>query len=1004
MSEKTRKKKMNMAEVAMLEDSDYSTVMQISQNLIEEAKKTVPETPVVSDLFNCYPEFNEKPLAWYTVKSIGTENTSADNKDKAFSDSCAEFAGLLSYSAEPFAIRCRAEKNSHIFFEIGLYEDEHGTRIKSMLKAVFGIAEIVKSEDGCSGKNSEWHSRCLPIKCTEDEPDSLSFKPDISQWADHILEILAGTDCCVQMLFIPADAGWVKARLDDAYETENNIQKFLKYHRQVSSNYSESINNSENSNKIVSVHKKSGSISEGGSSALSCSDDIVFVDSEVESAEKRVKYFIRLLEQMNQNGWFVRMTVKCSYSCREQAAAARNALGASLGSIGYSCEWSRIPEEKKLASLYLPVHFATSLISLPTKDFVGFSIEELCELNLNLPEGKADDTQGIGIGTLLCNGESTGIPVTIPRSELNRHAFVCGMTGSGKTNTVCSLLSSVSDIHYMVVEPVKGEYHSLPGVRRYTMVTGDENALFMNPFWFPEGSSLQYHIDSLKLIISSAFDLYAAMPNILEQCLYRVYNNCGWDFISGCNIYENELPKEDLYPTFRSLSEEIDRYLDERFSGELQDNYRGALLSRVQSFTTGAKGALLNTTAHIPFEMWAEENVVVELDALADDADKAIVMGALLVQYFQYIKHSTEHKASDGLRHLVVLEEAHHLFQENATKSGEGQNASEQLVKMLNNLLAEIRAYGEGFLIVDQSPSAISTSVLKNTGVKIAHRVDYGEDIKLLESVLLLKEDNKKTAYLDKGEALVRYGSMALPAHVKVPLCKSKEDCVLHKGRTGVVSVSAAYDRILSNESLMSILKNEAVRLLNLLLLEKNYNVISEGFEEFRNVSYRLIVYKCGWENASIFTSGGNYLPLLDSCIVYACENEFPGQYCLCRMIRMYVLRMAAILEESKDGCLTYKEKEVFEDYRANKLYPRITFYYDNDIEPETQSIASVVGSIPELKVICTLVKMMWALDKEERISQFDEIVSQCFIVPPSNSERILLRNLALYYIDECRK
>ena len=86
--------------------------------------------------------------------------------------------------------------------------------------------------------------------------------------------------------------------------------------------------------------------------------------------------------------------------------------------------------------------------------------------------------------------------------------------------------------------------------------------LQLNPFWFPEGANLAFHIDSIKTIISSAFDLSAAMPNIVEQCLYNVYMKAGWNIVTNHNIYQDILPETYLYPPFQDFSNEESSYLD----------------------------------------------------------------------------------------------------------------------------------------------------------------------------------------------------------------------------------------------------------------------------------------------------------------------------------------------------------------------------------------------------------------------------------------------------------
>ena len=710
------------------------------------------------------------------------------------------------------------------------------------------------------------------------------------------------------------------------------------------------------------------SISGGYSLSQGVSLNVEIRDYRAEQMQNHIRNRIRLLEQMKVrgNGWAVRITVHAGSLHHHAATAVRGALGAALAKLGYACDWETHNHYgvQKRKSMILPGYLLPALISFPGKSYIGFELKPRTNLNLN--PTSADVDKSIPIGSLVWNGKTTQQQVRIPKKDINRHMFVCGKTGSGKSNTVTSFITAMNEkesLHCMVIEPVKGEYHALPGMHRYTMIAGDEHCLQMNPFWFPDGSSLQYHIDSLKLIISSAFDLYAAMPNILEQCLYRVYVNCGWDFVSGKNMYAGQLPHEYLYPTFRSLCDEIERYLDESdFGGELRGNYEGALLSRLQSFTSGVKGMLLNTTQHIPVHAWSQENVVVELDALADDSDKAIVMGALLIQYFQYVKYCQEHKGTDGLKHLFVLEEAHHLFKEKAptaSSSGEGSggSSSTHLVEMLNDLLAEARAYGEGFIIVDQSPSSISASVLKNTGVKIVHRVDYGEDVSMLQKVLLLEEDDRTTASLKVGHALIRYGEMFSPAEVQIPLCYAKEGSVMHKRISELSAQDNAYDRILTNAEVMDILKEETRRFLNQILSETNTSTIQYAYSCFRSTARRLIAHKCGADSERSLSATEYYAPILEVCALYQANQMFPGHYCLARAITMFVVRLARVLgyydrqQPGEFDNISSNERfkrdwEMLENYRSNFIYQRLIAFYSSSGEAAVNVLSRALQGI----------------------------------------------------------
>lgn len=462
----------------------------------------------------------------------------------------------------------------------------------------------------------------------------------------------------------------------------------------------------------------------------------------------------------------------------------------------------------------------------PTREYAGFAFVENEMFSL-MPSKR----EGLEIGHVLWNDEPVS-KFSLPRRALNRHTFIAGMTGAGKTNTMFNLIEGVG-LPFLVIEPVKGEYRALrgryPELKVWVMKTAGgvgTELLRVNPFWFPEHANLAFHIDSMKTILSSAFELSAAMPNILEQCLYRVYVKAGWDLITNENLYRGTLPEEYLYPDFDDLCNEIEDYLNRaEFGEEVMGNYKGALLTRMRSFVNGFKGVLLNTSLHPDYAAMMNGRNVIELEGLADDADKCLVMGTLLVQYYEFLKlHFQDTDKESPLKHLFVIEEAHRLFKNTTRRSsGEGPDPTGQLVESLGNIMAEIRAFGEGMLIVDQSPAKIAEDVIKNSATKIIHRLDHEKDIKMISSSLLLPKGGQGIPALKQGEALVRTEGMPRPCKVKMRLSQIKEAYQLSGS---FQSEAEAEGELAAVFAATSILQNEDVFESIAVLTEQFWNTL----------------------------------------------------------------------------------------------------------------------------------------------------------------------------------
>lgn len=944
-------------------------------------------------------------LKWYRISSLGF----GFEKDKGNSNTESENE-LLDYAAslfatcyQPFSILCE-KKDEEIVFAIGCPEENLAP---ILLKSAFGT---VRSEDytpvfvGSSGSYA--HSFEAVRTSVEEMQKRGSFASiHMSKWVDAIAKALTQHPGMVRLDFQPASPNECAKLIANARKLCDEITTYLESNIQTSDNVSVE----SKDNIFGTIHKTlKADVKYNKSSGASVSWK--GVSSKLSDLKKEAEYFIQLFSDAQKQGWTVEMTVSADPDLGKMSSQQKDSiekalsvpLNAMLSNAGYSCKWDSFGDYQTKGShraILLPAAYVTEFISFPTTSFFGFERVKNCYYNVNLPHNE----ENIPFAKLIQYEEETTIELNLPKKEMDRHAFICGMTGSGKTNTVHHLLSSIGNFPYLVIEPVKGEYHSLPGVKAYTMTAGSNKSLCLNPFWFPEGSSLQYHIDYLKQIISSAFDLYAAMPNILEQCLVLVYQHCGWDFIQNENRYASELPVSMLYPTFSDLCREVDSYLDNaNFGEELKGNYRGALLSRLQSFTSGPKGILLNTSEHLPCDKLSKDKVVISLDSLADDADKSIVMGVIIAQYYEYLKTKCIGSTKKELQHIVVIEEAHHLFAGDSAASvssvegGSGQNSSQELVKTLNNMLAEIRAYGEGFIIVDQSPSALHPSVLKNTGIKIAHRIDYGKDIEAMQDVLLLDKDDRELATLCPGQALVHYGGMRTSAKIQVPPCNSKEGSVILEREE--ISGSSIVCTLLEDSQLSAYINSVIIdRVINHLLYDE-LNNCKEIYLLLCNALKTAMIKYGHSELVSKLAEEHLMAEYIATMIPARLEKLFPNQYCTCKMVCMFIEKFLALASET-NGELSKAELQAFISYRTHKLEPRILEFFEYTDIAEYRSAKALIGNNVDLNLICNLTADLIKLnvtpkDLENNLNRL--LLGHYFLCMPKHFELLISRIIGL--------
>ena len=174
------------------------------------------------------------------------------------------------------------------------------------------------------------------------------------------------------------------------------------------------------------------------------------------------------------------------------------------------------------------------------------------------------------------------------------------------------------------------------------------------------------------------------------------------------------------------------------YSAENKGNYAGALCTRLKSLTNGINGLIFSCNS-IPDAELFDNNAIVDLSRVGSVETKAMVMGLLVLKLQEY--RMARNQPNSGLKHITVLEEAHNLLKKASGGSGEGSGLLAKSVEMLANAIAEMRTYGEAFIIADQSPGLLDMSVIRNTNTKILLRLPDFSDRELVGRAAGLNEN-----------------------------------------------------------------------------------------------------------------------------------------------------------------------------------------------------------------------------------------------------------------------
>lgn len=402
--------------------------------------------------------------------------------------------------------------------------------------------------------------------------------------------------------------------------------------------------------------------------------------------------------------------------------------------------------------------------------------------NIELPKETAavHNASGIVLGK-----DSNKYDVRIPLHMFTKHMFVCGVPGAGKTNTMLHIANNLWNyevknsqgglekvrIPFLVLEPAKREYRELalfdiPELVVFSPSACTDFPLKLNPFEFAEGLTLSEHIGKLCQVFEGAFPIPAPTPFILDRAIQAIYERHNWN-VKDVNTGEKD------YPTLSELYEQFAYELEKtNYDGEMKGNIRSVLEVRIGSLLRRELKDIFDVSkSTLSPEEWLKKPVIIELEALGEGPANFVTL-LLCTLIREVLKVNPQADKTKPVRHVIFIEEAHNLISsESQVDKPEDSNPKIAATAFLVKMLAEVRALREGIIIADQLPTAMAPEVIKNTNIKLVHRLTSQDDRQLVGNTMSaspLQLENMAT--YTKGHALFTYEDLLRPFDMQVSL------------------------------------------------------------------------------------------------------------------------------------------------------------------------------------------------------------------------------------------
>ena len=347
--------------------------------------------------------------------------------------------------------------------------------------------------------------------------------------------------------------------------------------------------------------------------------------------------------------------------------------------------------------------------------------------------------------------------VTIGCDEriLSKHVLIVGMPGTGKTTFSINMMLQFAErnIPFLIVEPTKTEYRALieqlPDIQIFTPGNVSVSPFIINPFIPLKGITVEQYKPVLVSAFMAAFSMPSPLDLLFQNAIQQCYTKYGWkDYSTSDDSDVTIFGLHEFILVFKKLLQ------TSNYSKDVKSNLETAGVMRLMNLID-MNSNIYDSINTIPIEDLILRPTIIELNSIENMEQKALIMALLLVDVCAYTKINSL-SIGTRLKNVLMIDEAHVLLSPEGRGDNSDISAGSSTVSSLQRMLKEIRAYGTGVIIADQSPSKVTHDIIAATDTKIMFRLVEASERRLIANSTNMDAEMEETlSCLQVGEAYV---------------------------------------------------------------------------------------------------------------------------------------------------------------------------------------------------------------------------------------------------------